>query len=245
LLDAVDRYDAGERRNDNLGPHQAVLRDGFVHRDPAFLDLVDQPQTIAKVWGLLGWNIYLFHNHIAITPPLPADQPREARSLGFHLDSPRVTLDLGGQRCPLLTLKVAYFLTDLTEPGRGNLWIVPSQHTRSTLERPADGVGNPPGALPVCVAPGTAVFFDRRLWHAASPNWWTEPRKALFYGYGHRWLRPVVDVPVPGDSMEASDPIRRQLLGAKPSGLKGYTFPREEDVPLRAWLREHQPAAAA
>ena len=39
--------------------------------------------------------------------------------------------------------------------------------------------------------------------------------------------------------MERCDPIRRQLLGASPSGGYGYTSPAEEDVPLRAWIREH------
>ncbi len=36
-----------------------------------------------------------------------------------------------------------------------------------------------------------------------------------------------------------ADPIRRQLLGASPTGGMGYTSPTDEDVPLKAWLAEH------
>lgn len=45
--------------------------------------------------------------------------------------------------------------------------------------------------------------------------------------------------------MERCDPIRRQLLGASPTGGYGYTSPTDEDVSLRGWLREHAPEAAA
>ncbi len=39
--------------------------------------------------------------------------------------------------------------------------------------------------------------------------------------------------------MERSDPVRRQLLGVGPTGGMGFTSPKEEDVPLREWIREH------
>ena len=60
--------------------------------------------------------------------------------------------------------------------------------------------------------PGTAVLFDRRLWHSASPNWSDVTRKVLFYGYGYRWARVKDDMTVE-DLWPKSDPIRRQLLG--------------------------------
>ena len=39
--------------------------------------------------------------------------------------------------------------------------------------------------------------------------------------------------------LDRSDPIRRQLLGATPTGKYGYTAPKPEDIPLRAWIEEH------
>ncbi|MYF90917.1 MAG: hypothetical protein F4184_01930, partial [Gemmatimonadetes bacterium] len=53
-----------------------------------------------------------------------------------------------------------------------------------------------------------------------------------------RWLRPRDDMTVE-HLMDRCDPIRQQLLGAGPSGGHGYTSPKEEDVPLKAWIREH------
>lgn len=52
-------------------------------------------------------------------------------------------------------------MTDLTEPGRGNFWIIPGSHLRNKVEMPPDGIGQPEGAIPVLVKPGTAVIFDR------------------------------------------------------------------------------------
>ncbi len=91
--------------------------------------------------------------------------------------------------------------------------------------------------MPVLAKPGSAVFFDRRLWHAASPNWSEVTRKALFYGYGYRWLRPMDYVTMPEELLARCDPVRRQLLGDAKTQL-GYWLPTDEDAPLKAWLQE-------
>ena len=92
---------------------------------------------------------------------------------------------------------------------------------------------DPPNATPVCVEPGTAVLFDRRLWHSPSPNTSDVTRKAVFYGYSYRWLRPRDNLKIE-DYPDCHDPIRRQLLGASGDG-HGYSSPQPEDVPLREW----------
>lgn len=109
----------------------------------------------------------------------------------------------------------------------------------NTMVRPESGIGQLEGAIPVCVKPGTAVFFDRRLWHAASPNWSDITRKVLFYGYGYRWIRTKDDMTVQ-DLYPKCDPIQRQLLG---DGINcnGYYTPTDEEVPLKIWLKEHAP----
>jgi ectoine hydroxylase-related dioxygenase (phytanoyl-CoA dioxygenase family) len=44
---------------------------------------------------------------------------------------------------------------------------------------------------------GDAVLFDRRCFHAASPNLHADPsgpsRLIAFYAYSYRWLRPKND----------------------------------------------------
>jgi hypothetical protein len=218
-------------------PTTALFYPNFIPDSPLFADLVDYEKILPKVWGILGWNIYLYHAHLIVTPP--TGKPRNNTTFGWHQDSGRVNWEMESHPRPRLSLKVAYFLSDTSEEGRGNFWIIPKSHLWDTLERPADGVGQPEGAIPVLAKPGTAVFFDRRLWHTASPNWSNITRKVLFYGYGYRWIRTKDDMTV-SDLWAQSDPIRRQLLGWGVN-CNGFYSPTDEDVPLRVWLREHSP----
>lgn len=219
-------------------PKTALFYPNFIPDDALFADLVDHEMILPKVWGILGWNIYLYHAHMIVTPPSGA--ARDNKTFGWHQDSGRVNQEMESHPRPRLSLKVAYFLSDTGEEGRGNFWVIPGSQTQDDLTRPADGQGQPAGAVPVLAKPGTAVFFDRRLWHTASPNWSDITRKILFYGYGYRWIRTKDDMTVQS-LWESSDPIRRQLLGA---GLNanGYYSPTDGDVPLRVWLKEHAAA---
>ena len=140
-----------------------------------------------------------------------------------------------------MSLKIAYFLTDTTQTGRGNFYVLPGSHLQDDFPG-GDRKGMVDGGIPVCVPPGTAVFFDRRLWHSGSHNFWREPRRVLFYGYSYRWLRPRDDMTV-AHYLDCCDPIRQQLLGVTHSGGRGYTSPTSEDVPLRVWLEEQEAAA--
>jgi ectoine hydroxylase len=221
-------------------PHKALFYPNFIPDSPLFQDLVDYPEILPRVWGILGWNIYLYHAHLIVTPP--CGQLKDDKTFGWHQDSGRVNVEIECHPRPRLSLKVAYFLSDASEPGRGNFWVIPGSHRADTLVRPPDGIGQPEGAVPVLAKPGTAVFFDRRLWHTASPNWSDITRKVLFYGYGYRWIRTKDDMTVQS-LWETSDPIRKQMLGWGVN-CNGFYTPTDEDVPLRSWLREHSPGEA-
>jgi ectoine hydroxylase len=217
---------------------KALFHPNFIPDHQMFLDLVDYEKILPKVWGILGWNIYLYHAHMIVTPP-SGQQPSD-KTFGWHQDSGRMNVEMETEPRPRMSLKVAYFLSDISEPGRGNFWIVPNSHLNNKIQHPESGFGQPEGAIPICVKPGTAVFFDRRLWHTASPNWSDITRKVLFYGYGYRWIRTKDDMTVQS-LWEQCDPIRRQLLGAG-TNCNGYYTPTDEDVPLREWLKAHAPA---
>lgn len=233
----VDRIDGQHRAETNMDAHEWVHKLDFVGQDEVFLDLLDWHKIFPKVWGILGWNIQLYLTHMDITPPPPPEADQEKKRLGWHQDSGRLNSELETDPRPRVSVKVGYFLTDTTEVGRGNFYVIPGSHTQNKLEFPADDVSDPEGATPVCVPPGTAVIFDRRIWHSRSPNESDVTRKVLFYGYSYRWLRPRDDMTV-GNFMDKCDPIRQQLLGASTS-WHGYTSPTDEDVPLRVWLAEH------
>lgn len=238
LIAVVDRLDAEYRPLLGRGPHELLSLRDFIGKDDLFLELLDWPRTFPKVWGILGWHIQLYHTHMNVTPPLPPDQEMEKKRLQWHQDSDRLNRDLETNPRPRISLKVGYFLTDTSEAGAGNMHVVPGSHRRNSIPFPEDGISNPEETVPIRVRPGTAVFFDRRLWHTPSLNTSGQTRKVLFYGYSYRWLRPRDDMTV-AHLMERCDPIRRQLLGASPTGGYGYTSPTDEDVPLRTWLREH------
>jgi ectoine hydroxylase-related dioxygenase (phytanoyl-CoA dioxygenase family) len=191
LTQATDALHSRHLQNGGDGA-ASWFHPNFIPDDPGFVGLVDYPKILPKVWGILGWNIFLYHAHLIVTPPSGQDAPpeHEQKTFGWHQDSGRVNQEIECSPRPRLSLKVAYFLSDTSEVGRGNFWIVPGSQNDDVLERSANGIGQPAGAIPVRARPGTAVFFDRRLWHAASPNWSTHTRKVLFYGYGYRWLKP-------------------------------------------------------
>ena len=243
LTQAADRLDARCRREQNLAPTASLNRLDCIGQDDLFLELLDWPLTFPKVWGILGWHISLYHSHMIITPPLPPQERDVPKRLGWHQDSGRLNHDLEGEPRPRISLKVAFFLTDTSTPEKGNFHVVSGSHRHNRVAMPDDGVTDPEGTTPVLAAAGDAVFFDRRIWHSAGRNRSEQTRKVLFYGYGYRWLKPRDDMTVE-HYMERSNPIRRQLLGASPSGGHGYTSPRDEDVPLKAWIEEHLGATA-
>ncbi len=239
LLAVVDRVDSRVRTDETRDKLLSIPN--IVHEDPSLVDLVDCPATFPKVWGILGWNIYLYHSHIDVTPP--ADAAALKWRVAWHQDSMRVNDEIESSPRPRLSLKIGYYLTDASQPDRGNTLVVPGSHLWDELDCPADGVTNPPGAEPLCVKAGTAVLIDRRIWHSRSPNLWNQTRKVIWYGYSYRWLRAKDEMTV-SHLYPTLDPIRRQILG---SGLSanGVYDPADEDVPLRAWLREHSPAEEA
>lgn len=238
LLAVVDRVDARERTAENRGKLLSITN--VVHEDPALVDLIDWPTTFPKVWGILGWNIYLYHSHIDVTPP--ADEQALTWRVAWHQDSMRVNDELETHPRPRLSLKIGFYLTDASQPDRGNTLVLPGSHLQDELDCPADGVSNPVGAEPLCVKACSAVIIDRRIWHSRSPNLWDQTRKVVWFGYSYRWLRPK-DAMTVAHLYPQLDPIRRQILGDGLSANGTYD-PVDGDVPLRTWLREHCPEEA-
>ena len=235
LAELCERFDADYRQANGLAADARVSIIDFVGKHPRLIDLLDWPRTFPKVWGILGWNVQLYHSHLVVSPP----NPSAPEFLAWHQDSGRLNEELEGEPRARVSLKVGYFLTDTTELGRANFYVVPGSHLRNEIDVPRGSSELPAGATPVRAGPGTAVFFDRRIWHTASRNTWDRARKVIFYGYSYRWLRPRDDVTIAPADWERCDAIRRQLLGASATGGYGYTSPTDEDVPLKAWLAEH------
>jgi ectoine hydroxylase len=224
LTTAVDRV--WRERGDGSALHLL----GFVGLDQSFVELVDHPAALPLVCEVLGCNVFVYHCHLDVHPPL---ERSPAPAWRWHQDGGRQNVELAAPR-PQLSLKVAYFLTDVDEPDQGAMWVIRGSHRRDRLERPGNGSVRPPGAEPLLVRAGTLVVFDRRLWHARGDNISQRTRKALFYAYTHRWIRPRDELAgVDEELLARQDPVRRQLLGAS-TGPHGYWIPTDDDVPLAA-----------
>ena len=220
--------------NAPLGPEQSFFFPDILWRDQAFIDLLDHPRVFPKVLGILGWNIYCYHSHFIVTPPESADfQPGTPRD-AFHQDSGRASLDIEVRPAPRLTVKTVYWLSDVSQHGRGNLLVIPGSQLRDPADLPAPGVV-PKDAVSICAKPGDVILFDRRLWHSSSPNYSDITRKGLFFAYGYRWMRPHDEMTISADIMRSTDPVRQQLLGFSRSNHHRYS-PGPEDTPIKTWL---------
>ena len=220
LTDAVDDF---HRRRGGGTLHEL----GFLGADERFAEVVDHPAVLPVVVATLGWNVFMYHCHLDVHPPA-----REEPRWRWHQDGGRQNVELASPR-PRLSVKVAWFLTDVTREDMAPLWVLPGSHLQDRLERPADGSVAPPGATPLLVRAATAVVFDRRLWHARGDNTSDVTRKVLFFAYTYRWIRPRDDLDLSASFLAGTSPTRRQLLGEGTSAI-GHWIPTEEDVPLRA-----------
>ena len=160
-----------------------------------------------------------------------------------------------------LTQKYHYFRWVVPGSMQSDLTNGAGRFPRANLvQLPKDGVGQPEGAIPVLVPANSCMIFDRRLWHAQSPNYSQAERLVLFMGYGARWLKARDAMYVEDAMAMTTCPLRRQMLGytTQNSGLyhvRAVYFLRVAvrwqsrkaspsqgnglDVPLRAWLRSH------
>ena len=227
---------ADHRRAQGIDDDVAANPFDYVGRDDLFLNLLDWPKTFPKVWGILGWHIQLYHTHMMTVPPAP--RPRNGyERMGWHQDSGRLNQDLETDPRPRVSVKIGYFLSDTTGRDSGSVYVVPGSHLWNNLAFPDGENSEPPGAVALQVPAGSAIIFDRRLWHASGHNHSSATRIVLYYGYSYRWLKPRDDMTV-DHLLDRCDPIRRQLLGDS-TGNHGFTSPKDEDVPLREWIREH------
>jgi hypothetical protein len=232
-LDRVYAHECAAGRSEVGGPMHVL---GGIGREDVFLNLIDHPAVFPVIWGELGWNIHLYHCHLDVTPPLA--KPRERPVWGWHQDGGRQNLDLDCDPRPRLSLKVAFWLSDVSQPSRGNMLVLPGSHERNMLSRPStDGLREPEGTTPVLASAGDALIFDRRLWHSRSDNLSSMTRKAIFLAYTYRWIRPRDELGIDRRGLRFTrlSAVRRQLLGdgESPRSHWGLTDAR---VPLRAEL---------
>ena len=231
-------------------PHETIVQAAFspanrLQDHEATMNLLKAEKVFPKVVDIMGCNIKTYHAHFNFTPGRegvsePVDY-ETAETFMYHQDSHRVNFEMGhnepGGPRPRLSLKCAYYLTDCSESGSGNTWIVPGSHLLDELPSPPGGVGQPAGAIPVRAPRGSCLIFDRRLFHSATPNWAPDPRLVCFVGYSPRWMKARDAMYVEPSMERTSCPVVRQLLG-QATTMAGLYGGNRFDMPLRHWLHE-------
>ena len=152
---------------------------------PMFLEMLDWPPILPYVTGLLNERPH-HHASDAIVEYGP-----NGRGMGWHLDGHDNGYRGLGTPIPFLQLKIGYYLTNMTEPGHGNLCIVPGSHKalHNPNEEDLQHADLFPGAIQVCAPAGSAILFHNALLHSSGP--WTKSDSArimLYYAYEHPWM---------------------------------------------------------
>ena len=239
VTEAVERiYENGVRR-DGLNKAGAFEQRNCIGMDDSFLDLLDWNETVPFVPQILTWDVQLDTSHIIVRPPQPPGTSAAFKAIGWHRDGGIATHEIP-EPLPRLRMKICYLLSDLSEPGRGNTRFVPGSHLLVGQPPRDEGAIDPRGTIEITGKPGDAVLFENRIFHAVGPNLSTIVRKTIFMGYSYRWLRPLDFVVQPPELMTKvqDNAVRRQLLGDWTTDM-AFSLPKDEDVPLRAWYREH------
>jgi ectoine hydroxylase len=233
LVAAADRLAAEGVERDGLSERRHWQRRSVLPEDPAFLELLDHPNILPLVAAILGWDIHLVTSHLIVRSPTP-DADAHFKGEGWHRDGGQSSWEMTEPH-PRILLKVGYFLSDQSEPGRGNTQVVPGSNRITGPLAWEPGAPHPYGALEVLGKPGDAFLFEQRTYHAVGPNRSDLTRKSLFMGYGFRWVYPMDYHPMRDyvDLYSGASPVQRQLLGETKS-VTGVYLPTDEDVPLRA-----------
>ena len=155
--------------------------------DPLFLEMLDWPAIWPYVTGLLNARPH----HHASDAIVEHGSDLIGRPMGWHIDGHDDGYRNLGTPIPLLQLKIGYYLSDMTQPGQGNLCVVPGSHKTVCPPDRADlqQWGRSAGVTDICAPAGTAILFHNALWHSAGPFTRLEGQRAmLYYAYEHPWM---------------------------------------------------------
>jgi ectoine hydroxylase-related dioxygenase (phytanoyl-CoA dioxygenase family) len=172
--------------------------------------LTDHPRIFPWLLKLIGPYLQVLGTDILVRQPSPG-----AKALvDWHTDGgPALSGFLPGDGNPILQLKVQFFLTDLTEPDRGNFMLVPGSHRVAFPTEELSPVSPPAGAIQIKAKMGDAILFPWSLWHAVAPNRSRQVRKSIVFRYGPMWSRPYDYEHLPSTVLARMTPRRRRLFG--------------------------------
>ena len=85
LVAAADRLSSEGIEHDGLSERKHWQKRGCLPDDRVFLELIDHPQVLPLVAGVLGWDIHLMTSHLIVRPPTPGADAN-FKGEGWHRD---------------------------------------------------------------------------------------------------------------------------------------------------------------
>ncbi len=240
LIEAGDRLVASDQQL-NRQRRPGGKYDGFrncVSMDDAFLPLVTNPKVFSIVAQLLSPWLSLLTSHLIYRGPDPPGAAGTERLPGWHRDHYMSMRDLGDQYIPRHSLKVAYYLTDLSEPNSGvTMMAARSNQLHAPLDIP-DGEVDPATKVEPLLHPGDAVFFENRTWHAGAANLTERTRKAVMIGYSYDWVKPTDYRQQAPAMVEKLSPMELYLVGEPVDDNPHFDFTGGAN-PIADWCAEN------
>ena len=177
-------------------------------------------------------------SHLIYRHPDPPGSPDTSRMPGWHRDHFVSMRDLGHSRIPRHSLKIAYYLTDLSEPNTGATMMASGSNKLKEEINIPEGQVDPEAAIEPLLNAGDCVFFENRTWHAGAPNLTDRIRKAVMFGYCYSWMRPIDYRQQSLRFVEKLNAMQRFLVGESVEDTREFQFDGGVN-PINTWCEEN------
>jgi hypothetical protein len=214
-------YSASERLHAQRERGFGQLGRGY-ETDASLERLIDHPAILPKVRGLYG-------DRFVLQASWNTMQPAHAGMGGWHQDgSGAYDFKQLGYPIPLIQLRASYLLTDQTEPGMGNMELIPGSH-RSQIGLPElvrQGNGDVPISHVICASAGSVLLFHNAVWHRTYAHHGERDRYTAHYIYSPPWVRTSDRLENSAEFLVRTTPLRRALMGdfARPDAPFGIGY---------------------
>jgi hypothetical protein len=223
VAELLDAAYAVARADEKYRPDKYYGAEPLVDRHPAFERVIAHPRHVGYAYDLYGEQLRLHTSQLFLRPPGGAVSE-------WHFDGARlVPYRVYSPRLPL-TIKIGYWLTDVTEPGAGCLVVIPGSHRRDVLDAYTSHE-SVPGEVRVTLRRGSVTVMHHALWHRVEPNTSDVVRANFYLGYGPSWVHA-------SDRVAADPEWAATLPRAERIVMRAYRSPYEfakppaADVPL-------------
>ena len=219
--EVAECYAACERMHAGRDRSFGQLGRGY-ESEPALERLIDHPAVLPKIRGLYG-------DRFVLQACWNTMQPGHAGVGGWHQDGSRAfDYQQLGYPTPLIQLRASFLLTDQTEPGTGNMELVPGSH-RAQVHMPQEVIDSrdevPIGHV-ICARAGSVLVFHNAVWHRTYTHNGDRDRYTAHYIYSPPWVRSADRFANSVEFLERTTPLRRALMGefTRPDAPYGASY---------------------